>query len=94
MTRSSRRCSRRRPRHSRDSCRDLRDPAGAGYITREKKALLATDLGRYLIALIQDRGLKSAELTGEWEAKLREVEDAAAWIPAGSWRRSSGTPVR
>ena len=74
MTRSSRRCSRRRPRHSRDSCRDLRDPAGAGYITREKKALLATDLGRYLIALIQDRGLKSAELTGEWEAKLREVE--------------------
>ena len=45
-----------------------------GYITREKKSLLATDLGRYLIALIQDRGLKSPELTGEWEAKLREVE--------------------
>ena len=34
----------------------------------------ATDLGRYLIALVQDRGLKSPELTGEWEAKLREVE--------------------
>ena len=45
-----------------------------GYITREKKTLLATDLGRYLIALVQDRGLKSPELTGEWEAKLREVE--------------------
>src|SRR3954465_5481735 len=45
-----------------------------GYITREKKALAATDLGRYLIALVQDRGLKSPELTGEWEAKLREVE--------------------
>ena len=45
-----------------------------GYITREKKSLLATDLGRYLIALVQDRGLKSPELTGEWEAKLREVE--------------------
>ena len=45
-----------------------------GYIAREKKALAATDLGRYLVALVQDRGLKSPELTGEWEAKLREVE--------------------
>ena len=45
-----------------------------GYITREKKTLLATDLGRYLVAIVQDRGLKSPELTGEWEAKLREVE--------------------
>ena len=45
-----------------------------GYITREKKSLLATDLGRYLVALVQDRGLKSPELTGEWEAKLREIE--------------------
>ncbi len=45
-----------------------------GYITREKKTLAATDLGRYLVALVQDRGLKSPELTGEWEAKLREVE--------------------
>ena len=45
-----------------------------GYIAREKKSLLATDLGRYLVALVQDRGLKSPELTGEWEAKLREIE--------------------
>jgi DNA topoisomerase-3 len=45
-----------------------------GYVTREKKALVATDAGRYLIALVRDRGLKSAELTGEWEAKLREIE--------------------
>jgi DNA topoisomerase-3 len=45
-----------------------------GYITREKKTLLATDVGRYLVAMVQDRGLKSPELTGEWEAKLREVE--------------------
>jgi DNA topoisomerase-3 len=35
---------------------------------------VATDLGRYLVALVRDRGLKSAELTGEWEAKLREIE--------------------
>lgn len=45
-----------------------------GYVIREKKALAATDLGRYLVALVQDRGLKSPELTGEWEAKLREIE--------------------
>ncbi len=47
---------------------------GRGYIVREKKSLTATDAGRFLIALIPDRGLKSPELTGEWEAKLREIE--------------------
>jgi DNA topoisomerase-3 len=45
-----------------------------GYIVRVKKALAATDLGRYLVALIRDRALKSPGLTGEWEAKLKEVE--------------------
>ena len=45
-----------------------------GYVVREKKAILATDAGRYLIALVRDRGLKSPELTGEWEANLREIE--------------------
>jgi DNA topoisomerase-3 len=45
-----------------------------GYIAREKKSLVATDLGRYLVALVRDRGLKSPELTGEWEARLREIE--------------------
>jgi DNA topoisomerase-3 len=45
-----------------------------GYVSREKKAILATDAGRYLIALVRDRGLKSPELTGEWEGKLREIE--------------------
>ena len=45
-----------------------------GYLAREKKKLLATDLGRYLIALVQDRDLKSPELTGQWESKLREIE--------------------
>ena len=45
-----------------------------GYIVRDRKALAATDLGRYLVAIIRDRGLKSPELTGEWEAKLREIE--------------------
>jgi len=45
-----------------------------GYIVRSQKTLSATDLGRYLIALIHDRALKSPEMTGEWEAKLREIE--------------------
>jgi DNA topoisomerase-3 len=45
-----------------------------GYIRRDKKTLTATDLGRYLIAIVHDRQLKSAELTGEWEARLREIE--------------------
>jgi DNA topoisomerase-3 len=44
------------------------------YIERQKKALTATDLGRYLIAIVADRDLKSPELTGHWEAKLREIE--------------------
>lgn len=45
-----------------------------GYIERVAKNLAATDLGRYLIALIADRSLKSPEMTGAWEAKLREIE--------------------
>ena len=45
-----------------------------GYITRDKKSLAATDLGRYLVAIVQDRSLKSPELTGDWEAKLRQIE--------------------
>jgi DNA topoisomerase-3 len=45
-----------------------------GYIVRDNKTLSSTDPGRYLIAVIRDRGLKSPELTGEWEARLREIE--------------------
>ncbi len=45
-----------------------------GYIERQKKRLLSTDRGRLLAALIQDPNLKSPELTGEWESKLREIE--------------------
>ncbi len=44
------------------------------YIARDNKTLSATAPGRYLIAVIRDRGLKSPELTGEWEARLREIE--------------------
>jgi DNA topoisomerase-3 len=44
------------------------------YIAREKTCLLATDLGRYLVAIVRDRQLKSPELTGDWEAKLKRIE--------------------
>lgn len=44
------------------------------YIRREKKNLTATDLGRYLIAAVQDPDLKSPEMTGQWESKLRQIE--------------------
>jgi DNA topoisomerase-3 len=35
------------------------------YIVRSGKALAATDVGRYLVAIVRDRNLKSPELTGE-----------------------------
>jgi DNA topoisomerase-3 len=44
------------------------------YITRQKKNLISTDSGRQLIALISNDSLKSAALTGEWEAKLKKIE--------------------
>ncbi|MFY7842782.1 MAG: DNA topoisomerase 3 [Rhabdochlamydiaceae bacterium] len=44
------------------------------YIKREGKFLKATDKGKYLIAVIQDEKLKSADLTGSWEAKLKKME--------------------
>jgi len=52
------------------------------YVARQKKNLLATDLGRYLIAIIRDRDLKSPELTGAWESKLNGIE-AGRIAPAG-----------
>ena len=44
------------------------------YIRREKKQLHCTDMGRCLIALIRDPLLKSPEMTGEWEEKLKQIE--------------------
>jgi DNA topoisomerase-3 len=44
------------------------------YIKRNKKQILATDMGRCLIALLQDPMLKSPEMTGEWEEKLKKIE--------------------
>lgn len=47
------------------------------YIQRQKKLLLSTDSGRHLISLIADEHLKSAAMTGEWEAKLKKIEHNA-----------------
>ena len=54
------------------------------YIRKEKKNLVATPTGMELIGLIREELLKSAELTGIWEKKLREIEkksyDAATFV--------------
>lgn len=44
------------------------------YIERKKKNLMSTSAGRHLISLVQDERLKSPELTGEWEANLKKME--------------------
>ena len=44
------------------------------YIRKERKALVATPTGVELIGLIREELLKSAELTGLWEKKLRQIE--------------------
>ena len=44
------------------------------YIRKEKKNLIATPTGVELIETIHEELLKSAELTGIWEKKLREIE--------------------
>jgi len=44
------------------------------YIEKKRKNLFATQTGIDLIDTIEDELLKSAELTGEWEQKLRKIE--------------------
>lgn len=44
------------------------------YIRKERKRLVATPTGIDLILSIENDLLKSAELTGQWERKLRQIE--------------------
>ena len=44
------------------------------YIRKERKSLYATQTGVELIDTIHEELLKSAELTGQWEKKLRDIE--------------------
>jgi len=44
------------------------------YIRRNKKSIVPTDTGIELIGVIENELLKSVELTGIWEGKLRKIE--------------------
>ncbi len=54
------------------------------YIKRVRKSIEPTETGIQLVGLIKQDLLKSAELTGQWEKKLRDIEahkyDAAQFI--------------
>ncbi len=45
------------------------------YVHKEKKRILPTPMGVKLIETIPNKLLKSAELTGQWEKKLRDISD-------------------
>ena len=47
------------------------------YIERKKKLVVPTETGINLIQLIDNELLKSAELTGMWEKRLKEIERGA-----------------
>ena len=61
------------------------------YIRKERKNLYATPTGTELIDIIQEELLKSAELTGQWENKLRRIEQGA--YDAGSFINELKTMV-
>ncbi|NEQ71029.1 MAG: DNA topoisomerase III, partial [Symploca sp. SIO2D2] len=54
------------------------------YIERKRKNLVSTEAGRLLVSLVQDERLKSPELTGDWEFRLKRMErgeyDAAQFM--------------
>ena len=52
------------------------------YIRRDKKKIIANSTGIELIQIIENELLKSAELTGIWEKKLRQIEEGAYEISA------------
>lgn len=47
------------------------------YIRKEKKKIIPTQMGVDLIGLIHNPTLKSPELTGQWEKKLRLIEQGS-----------------
>jgi len=47
------------------------------YIRKEKKKIIPTQMGIDLIGVIQNPTLKSPELTGQWEKKLRQIESGS-----------------
>jgi DNA topoisomerase-3 len=55
-----------------------------GYVIRKAKNFHATDRGKSLVTAVPNEELKSAQLTGEWEARLSKMaegsEDRAAFM--------------
>ena len=47
------------------------------YIVKQKKKLVATPMGVQLIDTIENELLKSPKLTGQWEKKLRDIEQGS-----------------
>jgi DNA topoisomerase-3 len=45
------------------------------YIEKKGKKILPTEIGIHLISVIHNPTLKSPELTGIWEKKLRQIEN-------------------
>ncbi len=45
------------------------------YTQRRKKQVIPTEMGIQLINTVQNELLKSAELTGQWEKQLKEIEE-------------------
>jgi len=53
-----------------------------GYVEREGRALVATEKGIQVIRLLGAHPLTSAELTGDWEHRLRQIEHGDDTRPA------------
>ena len=53
-----------------------------GYLDREGRALLATEKGVQVIGLLADHPLTSPGLTGDWERRLRLIEQGGDSRPA------------
>ncbi len=51
------------------------------YIRRQKKQIQVTPIGVELVGVIKNELLKSAALTGQWEKRLREIEEGAFPAP-------------
>lgn len=45
-----------------------------GYIVREKKNLIPTEKGLAVFEIVQDRKISDAEMTGNWEKALTDIE--------------------